>query len=120
MFAGILLKESLSDESVLNSLNIEKLEHWKVENASPDQPADWTALYYSGEDSQVSEIAEKLSASLKQGPWYTNFTTKGDRVYVIFPDKIFTYRIGDQRARNEALEYGRSIAVPENQLDWRD
>jgi hypothetical protein len=39
---------------------------------------------------------------------------------VVFPGKIFRYRRGDQAGREEAQARGRSVGVPEQQLDWTD
>jgi hypothetical protein len=36
----------------------------------------------------------------------------------VFADRTFRYRRGDRVGRGEAIEYGRSVGVPEVQLDW--
>jgi hypothetical protein len=41
-------------------------------------------------------------------------------VYVIFPDKVFKYRKGDKVQRSAAREYGRSLHIPDSQLDWEE
>lgn len=38
----------------------------------------------------------------------------------LFPGKVFRYPRGDQAGRAEAQAHGRSVGVPEPQLDWTD
>ena len=115
-FVGLLLKESLIDESVLDAVRIAKVETWNVDNAASFQPAVWTAVYFEGDERQADVIAEKLSRSLKPA-WYCNISTESHS-YVIFPTKVFKYPRGDQPKRAEAQEYGRSLGIPDRQLDW--
>lgn len=116
-FKGLLLKESLADESVLERLVITKTEAWDVKNATENQPKVWHAMYYEGNAEDANDIANALSQGLRQGEWYTNFTD-GEQVYVIFPQRVFVYAKGNQEKREEAKEYGRSIHLDESQLDW--
>lgn len=117
MFTGLLLKESLKDESVLDLVYITKIETWDVEHAAFFQPEVWTAIYFEGDESKVDDIAEKLSMSLKPRGWYINISTK-EYAYVIFPKKIFKYREGDKEKEKEAIEYGKTLDIPNSQLDW--
>jgi hypothetical protein len=39
---------------------------------------------------------------------------------VVFAGKIFRFPRGDEAGRAEAAAYGRSVGVPDHQLDWRD
>ncbi len=116
-FNGVLLKESLKDNAILGSLVITKEEKWDVNNATEDQPKQWTALYYEGKGTDAVEIANELSKSLQEGKWYTNFSTN-DKEFIIFPGKVFTYEKGDSSSATAAKEHGRSIGIPESQLDW--
>lgn len=118
-FAGLLLRESLKDLSILDLIQITKTETWNVGNAAELQPETWTAIYFEGNASQSDFIAEKMSGSLKPS-WYINFSTEANNVYVIFPNKVFKYIKGDERARGDAIEYGRSLDIPEHQLDWKE
>ena len=116
---GLLLKEGLADINVLDLVHITKTESWPVSNATVDQPAVWTALSFEVEDSQADVIADKLSQTLKLRGWYiTVSTTTHD--YVLFPSKVFKYRKGDSRQRDEAKRYGRAFGIPESQLDWSE
>jgi len=116
-FKGLLLKESLNNTDVLESLNITKEERWDVGNATDDQPNQWTALYFEGDVRDAKRVADELAASLKEGKWYTNFDAEGQE-YIIFPGKVFQYEKGNTKGVERAKEYGRSIGIPEDQLDW--
>jgi hypothetical protein len=116
---GLLLKESLAVEEILERLHVTKVELWEVKNAVSWQPKVWTAVSFEVEDSQAEEISQALSRAFKPQAWYINASTQTD-VYVIFPNKVFKYRKGDQAHREEAKRFGRSIGVPESQLDWSE
>jgi hypothetical protein len=116
---GLLIKESLADIHVLELVHINKTESWQVNNPAAYQPAMWTALSFEAEDSQADAIAEKLSQALKLQGWYINAST-AMHVYVLFPSKVFKYRRGDSIQRDEAKRYGRSVGIPESQLDWSE
>jgi len=116
MLKGLLLKESLSELSLLDSLQITKTEIWQVSNAVAWQPTTWTAVSFEADNDQADELAERMSQALKP-MWYINGSTE-DMVYVIFPERVFKYRKGDLEQRSAAREFGRMIGVPESQLDW--
>ena len=118
MLNGLLLKESLSDVSVLDLLRITKTESWQVTNAAVYQPTTWTAMSFEAEESQANTIAEKLSRALKP-QWYINASTTG-QVYVVFPCKVFIYPKGDSQQRAATQQYGRSLGIPDSQLDWSE
>ena len=119
MMNGLLIKESLADPSALEWVHITKTESWQASNTAEYQPVLWTALSFEAADHQADTIAEKLSQALKPQGWYINASTVA-HVYVIFPNKVFKYRKRDGIQRAEAKQYGRSIAIPEHQLDWSE
>ena len=75
MFQGLLLKESLSALSLLDSLTITKTETWQVGNAVPGQPTTWTAISFEAEDDQADLLAEMMSHALKP-KWYMHGSTE--------------------------------------------
>ncbi len=116
MYNGLLLKESLLDESVLESLPITATEIWHVENAADFQPDVWTALTIEGPAGHAAAVAARLSRAIKPD-WYANLST-AEHSLVIFRDRVFKYRRGDPTGRAEAQDYARSVGIPEHQLDW--
>ena len=116
MFTGLLLKESLADESVLDTLRVTKTEVWDVENAVDWQPKRWTAITFEGDDDQADAIAGRLSRALKPA-WYANLSTQ-THAYVVFAGRFFKYPKGDRQARADAQQYALSVGVPASQVDW--
>lgn len=115
---GLLIKESLADTNVLELVSITNEETWQASNTAVYQPALWTAISFAVADDQADAIAGELSQALMQG-WYINASTAA-HVYVLFPGKVFKYRKGDSLQRTKAKEYGRSLGIPESQLDWSE
>ena len=86
MFTGLLLKESLADESILDTLRVTETEVWDVDNAVDWQPRRWTALTFEGDDDQADAIARQLSRVMKPA-WYANFSTE-THAYVVFAGRF--------------------------------
>jgi hypothetical protein len=82
------------------------------------QPAAWTLLHFEAAEDDAEALAETLAAALSPtGGWYVDYTTTSEK-FVIFAGRIFRYPRGDAAGRAEAVAYGRSVGVPEKQLDW--
>jgi hypothetical protein len=117
MFQGLIIVESLKDTSVLDSLKITKTETWNVgSRAAGFQPKIWTAKTIEGHCDQLTATAQQISKVLLQR-WYANLSDD-DTEYVVFYKKIFTHKKGDKKGAQKAINYGKSIGVPEHQLDW--
>lgn len=117
MFTGLILAESLKDEQVLSLMHVVRREVWDVGPRAADfQPTTWNAIFVEGEAGRIEEVAEALSRALIPR-WYANLST-ADMEYVVFPGRIFTHLKGDRSSAAEAMEYGRSLGIPEHQLDW--
>ncbi len=119
MLVGLILKESLEDLDVLDLMHITKTETWQVPNAAAYQPPVWTALSFEAEASRADDLAEKMAAALKPRAWYINASTD-THVFVIFPGRVFKYLKGDREQREAVKRFGRSLAIPESQLDWSE
>jgi len=84
------------------------------------QPGVWTFIEFEAPSSASDTLSQELaSALLPTGGWYADFSVDDDHV-VIFAGKVFRYRKGDPDARAAAQAHGRSVGVPEHQLDWPD
>ena len=119
MLTGLLLKESLSDLNVLDRLTISKTETWHVTNAAEFQPDEWTAISFEVNDAAAAGVVEELSHVLKSPGWFID-TRWGEWVIVIFPQRVFKYRRGDQAGKVQAQKYALAIGIPASQLDWGD
>ena len=117
-FRGVLIKESLEDETVLKHINVTKSTEFNQPQPSPDQPGRWTLIWFEGSDSQADTLAETLSRALKPRGWYVDFSTSSHK-YVAMPGKVFMYELSDKQGEAAAKEFARTVGVPERQLDWR-
>ncbi len=115
-FEGLLIQESLVDAGVLDHLQITRTEMWDVQGAAAFQPSTWTAMWFTGDECRAGAVAEKLSQALHTD-WYCNIATE-HHSFVVFGGRVFKYPRGDERGRAEAQAYGRSLGLPEKQLDW--
>ncbi len=123
MVKGTLLAESLKigAEVDVAGLRLTRVSRRDVSaSVSAAQPPAWTFLEFEANDDVAGPLADSLAgALLADGGWYADFEAGPDHV-VVFAGKIFRYRRGDQRGRSEAMDYGRTMGVPEHQLDWPD
>ncbi|MFJ3415292.1 hypothetical protein ACIPN8_03030 [Streptomyces sp. NPDC086082] len=121
MLQGVLIAESLRVGAQLTGipLQITRLTRVEMTNRGDGQPRYWTLLEFSAEESAAQRLADQLASCLaSSGGWYTDFHT-ADETFVIFANKVFRYPRGQAEGRSEAQQYGRSVGVPESQLDWQ-
>ena len=116
-FTGLILRESLVNESALRFVEIVKTETWEVPHHGLSQPLTWTALHIQGEVSSIEEFTHSLATSMKSAGWYANFTLETEE-FVVFPGKVFRYKIGDLESKQAAKAFGLQLMIPERQLDW--
>ncbi|WP_328843693.1 hypothetical protein [Streptomyces sp. NBC_00258] len=120
MLEGVLIAESLRVGAELTGipLRITKLTRVEMTDPGQEQPRLWTLLDFTADELEAQRLADQLaSCLLSTGGWYTDFHTARD-TFVIFADKVFRYPRGQAEGRREAQDYGRSVGVPEQQLDW--
>ena len=119
--SGALLGESLRPDAVLQGIpmKVTKIYRASLGQAGAGQPELWTVVEFEVPADHAPALAEVLSELLAQGGWYCDFRS-AEEVFVVFSGQIFRYSRGDQAARARAEAYGRSVGVPETQLDWPD
>lgn len=123
VLTGILLTESLRLDAPLEvpGLRATRIYRADVSTSSTEtQPSTWTFVEFEAEDEVAGELSKSLAGSLlTEGGWYADFTVQDEHV-VVFADRVFRYPRGDEAGRAEAAAYGRSVGVPDHQLDWGD
>ena len=108
-YFGAIIKQSLSDDSTLTFFNIKK-----IEETDDEIVEDRWHLYYV--ESQMENI-EKLALYIKEGPWYAHFWNREEMI-VVFKNKVVTFLHEDRAALFAVKEYGKSIGIKEEQLDF--
>jgi hypothetical protein len=121
MLKGTLLAESLRPGAELDvtGLRLTQLGRHDVSRTiGAGQPPVWTFVGFEADDGAAEALAQSLSgALLAEGGWYADFVVGNEHV-VVFAGRIFRYRRGSLAGRAEAEDYGRTVGVPDNQLDW--
>ena len=119
--AGTLIVESLTDDAVIDvPMTVTRIARRHAGDLAAGQPQTWTFVEFDVAAAEAEQLAAALERSLRPaGGWYCDFHTD-DLQFVVFAGRTFSYRRGDARGRQEAVEHGRSVGVPEPQLDWPD
>lgn len=125
MIEGCLIAESLKPGTVLEHdepLRILRVQRVAVGDAEGEpQPGAWTLMYFEAAEAAADALAALLADCLiPEGGWYADFTVGEFSHVVVFAGKVFRYRRDDPVGRLAAVQYGRQLGVPEQQLDWRD
>ena len=122
MVTSYLLVEGIRVGARLEGLPLRlvRIERYQMPTATPEQPPVWTMVKFEFDEDDAERVAAALSEVIsEEGGWYTDFSLD-DETFVIFADRIFRYRRGDRAGRAEAADYGRSVGVPDTQLDWEE
>jgi hypothetical protein len=115
-----LIAESLAVGTSLEGVPIfvDKVVRANRGDVSVGQPLTWTFIEFRVPMEHIEAWADKLSAALDgRHGWYCDFRSP-DETFVVFAGKVFRYLRGNLSHRSEAADYGRSVGVPEAQLDW--
>jgi hypothetical protein len=119
---GVLIAESLRVGAVLADipLTVTRIARIEAGSAATGQPRQWTLLHFTADEADAEPLAGRLAGCLSPtGGWYVNYTTAAE-AFVVFPGTAFRYPRKQPEGRRRAQEYGRSIGIPEPQLDWED
>lgn len=109
-YTGTIIEENLEDNRILNTFEIIS---FRITN--DDDPLERWHLY------KVKAEKEKilaLSQSLKQGTWYAHFWDENKNIIAVFRNKFFEFNYDDKSSWTPAVEYGKSLGIPVEQLDF--
>lgn len=113
LFEGILIKESLVDDSVIDLLAVNKIELWNTGGT----PKYWTALFFT---SGHPDLPKRLSEVMVSGPgenWFVDFKA-GMSKYVVFRDKILKYTIGNLAEKEAVCAECRKMGISDDEMNW--
>lgn len=118
MVEGVLIGESLRvGASVDTPFSVTRVERIAQEDATEPQPRHWTLLHFRIAPHDAERLAAELADVLDEPGWYADFRSE-TTTYVVYRGKVFRYPRGDADGRAAAVGYGRSVGVPDGQLDW--
>lgn len=117
MYNGLIIKESLVNERILDYVEIKDVEIWKTDNT----PRYWTAITFS---SDIEDFPKKLSKALDFSSesgmvWYVDFQND-EYKYIVLKDNVLKYRIGNNEEKNSVYKKCIELGVKKEQLDWAE
>ena len=117
VYEGTLVKESVEDDSILDLLNVHKIELWNTGG----KPKYWTILYFSSDHADFPEqIAKVMIADEDRGGnWFVDFKA-GNEKYVVFRDKVLKYRIGNAEEKAAVCAECRKLGITEDEMNWTE
>ena len=117
VYEGILIKESVADENILDLLNIHKVELWNTGG----KPKYWTVLHFSSAERDFPERVSKvlISDPDQGGNWFADFKA-GNEKYIVFKEKILKYRIGDPAEKEYVCGECRKLGILDGQMNWEE
>ena len=107
-YKGGIVEESLTDNRVINDLKITSFRITTEENSAER----WHIYKVKVSRDEI----QKLAQNIKQG-WYMHFW-KGRNVIAVFKGKQFEFNLDDKKTWSPAIDYGLSIGIPKEQLDF--
>ncbi|MBN2015836.1 hypothetical protein JW766_03305 [Candidatus Dojkabacteria bacterium] len=117
-FTGVIIKESLKSDNVLNYVKIVKEEVSKDNNPETNGGyPTWHLLYVEFFRPQLEDVLGCLKKDLKGKDWYADFKGRKDH-HIIFCGRVFRCILGKRDSYKKAIQYGLKVGVPTEQLDF--
>ena len=112
-----MIKESLADDSIIDCLNVHKIELWNTGG----NPKYWTALFFTSDRKDFPEQISKvmLSDSDKNENWFVDFKA-GNEKYIVFRDRILKYQIGNQAEKEYVCNECKKLGIANEQMNWSE
>ena len=117
IYEGTLIKESIEDDSIIDLLNVHKVELWNTGG----NPKYWTVLFFSCDKRDFPEqIAKVMIADPERGGnWFVDFKD-GNEKYIVFRNKVLKYHIGNQAEKDTVCEECRKLGISDAEMNWAE
>lgn len=109
-FQGVLIKESLQNDAVLDLVELCGVELWQTQGA----PRYWTAITFV---SHCGDLPAQVQKSLAGGGWFADMK-RGNIKFIVFPDEILQYEIGNLAQRQAVRDACQQKGIPPEQMNW--
>jgi len=115
VYEGTLIKESLTDDAILDLLNVHKIELWNTGG----KPRYWTVLFFTSDKMDFPEQISKVMAADPNngGNWFVDFKA-GNTKYIVFKDKILKYQIGNKSEKDYVCCECRKLGISDDEMNW--
>lgn len=117
IYEGALIKESVTDDTIIDLLNVHKVELWNTGG----KPKYWTVLFFTSDKIDFPEqIARVMGTDLDSGVnWFVDFKA-GNLKYIVFKNKILTYQIGNQSEKDKVCAECRKMGITDKEMNWSE
>lgn len=117
VYEGALIKESVTDDTIIDLLNVHKIELWNTGG----KPKYWTVLFFTSDKKDFPEQISKVMGTDPDngGNWYVDFKA-GNLKYIVFKDKILKYQIGNQKEKENVCSECRKMGIADEKMDWSE
>lgn len=117
LYEGVLIKESIVDDSIIDCLNIHKIELWNTGG----KPKYWTVLFFT---SDRRDFPEQISKVMLSHPdtnenWFVDFKADNKK-YIVFKDRILKYQIGNRTEKEYVCNECRKLGISYEQMNWSE
>ena len=117
VYEGVLIKESVTDDTIIDLLNVHKIELWNTGG----KPKYWTVLFFT---SDKNDFPEKVSKVMRTDPdnggnWFVDFKARNVK-YVVLKDKILKYHIGNQTEKAYVCDECRKMGISDGEMNWSE
>lgn len=117
IYEGILIKESVTDDAIIDFMNVHKIELWNTGG----KPKYWTVLFFTSDKKDFPEQISKVMLSDPEngGNWFVDFKA-GNQKYIVFKDKILKYKIGNQAEKGYVCAECRRMGISDEEMNWSE
>jgi transcriptional regulator with XRE-family HTH domain len=117
LYEGVLIKESIENDLVLDYLTINKVEIWKTQG----NPKYWTVIYFTSTNRDLPNLLSKvmISDESKGINWFVDFKT-GNTKYIVFRNEILKYTIGNNTEKQAVCEECKKLGISYEQMQWAE
>lgn len=114
VYEGILIKESIADDRIIDLLNVHKIELWNAGG----RPKYWTALFFTSDKENFPEQISRAMLSGSDGKdWFVDFKAANEK-YIVFQNKVLKYQIGNQKEKEYVCNECRKMGISDEQMNW--
>ncbi len=117
LYSGVLIKESIEDENVIDLLDVHKVELWRTDYF----PKYWTVLSFTSRHPNLPQrLAEvMISSNIPGESWFVDFRS-GNTKYIVFRNCVLHYTIGNAKEKEGVCQKMREFGIPESQMHWEE
>lgn len=117
VYDGVLVKESVTDDNVIDLLNVHKIELWNTGG----KPKYWTVLFFTSDKKNFPEQVSKVirTDTNNSRNWFVDFKA-GNVKYIVFKDKILKYQIGNQAEKDYVCNECRKMGISDEEMNWSE